>query len=108
MTAHAAHGDVPYKEQKVDPPADLGWHADAGALVFTGTCPTCRGWNEFLLVNLTPGTVAKGLPWRRKTSEDEDRQRRMACACPVTHPDADELPGCGAWWTVRIPSDEAS
>ena len=102
-----AHHDVPYKEQKVDPPADLAWHTEAGALVYTGTCPACHGWNQFPLVNVTPGTVTKGFPWGRKKPE-EDRERKMDCQCPVTHPAADELPGCGAWWTVRIPAEEAS
>ncbi|MFI7410919.1 hypothetical protein ACIBU0_19875 [Streptomyces sp. NPDC049627] len=104
-----SHDDVAYKEQKVNPPQDLGFHRNAADhLVVTGTCSVCRGWNEYVLVNVKPGTVAKDWPWRRKAG-DEKQERQLDCRCPITHPgNDDEYTGCGAWWSVRIPSEEAS
>jgi hypothetical protein len=101
-----AHDDVAFKEQKVAPPPDLtsGTNA-AGHLVFTGTCPVCHGWSEYTLVDVRPGTVPKGLPWRKK-ADDEDRERQMDCDCALTHPgNFDEYSGCGAWWPVQVPAE---
>ncbi|MFF4250835.1 hypothetical protein ACFY1L_06495 [Streptomyces sp. NPDC001663] len=103
------HDDVPYKEHKVDPPNDLDWHRDdAGFLVFTGTCPVCQGWTELPLIDIAPGTIPKAWPWGKK-EDATARERRMDCECPITHPqNADELPGCGAWWPVTVPVRKAS
>jgi hypothetical protein len=98
------HDDTPYREQEVPPPGDLRWHTDpAGILVATAACPVCRGVTALPLLTVVPGTVAKGLPWRRNRQE-APVERTMDCQCPYAHPqNADEFPGCGAWWPVRVP-----
>ncbi|QFQ99633.1 hypothetical protein F9278_29680 [Streptomyces phaeolivaceus] len=103
------HDDVAYKEQEVQPPPDIDSRTDAaGHLVFTGTCPVCHGWNEYTLVDVRPGTIPKGLPWRRKAT-GQDLERQMDCSCPITHPgNDDEFSGCGAWWPVLIPAQGTS
>lgn len=104
------HDDVAYQDQKVDPPQDLASHTDAaGHLVFTGTCPVCRGRNEYTLFDVRPGTVPKkGWPWGKKGGA-EDQERHMDCDCSVTHPgNVDEYAGCGAWWPVRLPPEETT
>ncbi|WP_333771342.1 hypothetical protein [Streptomyces sp. IBSBF 2435] len=103
------HDDtVAYREQQVAPPGDLRSHTDgAGFLVFTGTCPVCHARNSFSLVDVVPGTVSKGLPWRR-SQDDGPGEWTMDCRCPITHPsNVDEFSGCGAWWTVRLPPQGA-
>ncbi|MGW5352008.1 hypothetical protein ACWERV_16045 [Streptomyces sp. NPDC004031] len=99
------HEDTDFREQEVAPPGDLAWHTDAaGILVATGTCPVCHSATAFPLPTVVPGTVAKGLPWPR-AQQQAPAERTMDCGCPRTHPrNTDEFPGCGAWWTVRVPS----
>ncbi|MFJ3146237.1 hypothetical protein ACIPJM_27800 [Streptomyces halstedii] len=100
------HNDTAYQERMVSPPIDLRSFTDAaGTLVFAGTCPVCLAANEFVLVDVSPGVVTKRLPWRRPPSAPTER--RMDCECRVTHPEALEQLGCGAFWMVR-PSAEGT
>lgn len=98
-----AHDDSrPYREQRVAPPADLAWHRDPGGFpVFTGTCPVCHAPSTSPFPAVVPGTVGKGWPWQQSTAPEDPV---MECLCRGTHPqNAEELPGCGAWWPVRLP-----
>lgn len=99
-----SHEDAPFKVQEVGPPDDLSSTVDdSGIVEFRGTCPVCKAdAGPLVLPTVRPGTIAKGLPWKRDKGAVPVR-RRMECRCAGTHPNTLEEEGCGAWWTVRIP-----
>ncbi|MGI5499361.1 hypothetical protein [Lentzea sp. CA-135723] len=76
-------------------------------VLLRGTCPRCRHGMSFPLITRVFQTG--GAETERGTTAEGQEDKPVLCTCDGTHPGKPfREEGCGAYWNVRLTTEESS